>query len=124
MAPASIMAEMLHRLRIVLWLVFGERRTLRASFIAGTCGPGPPGPGCPWRCHDGAAAASTSLVPVQPVFTESERLAIAGFLAGYRGLTREAQGRRARSAQAASALSFARTTFCQRVRRKRSTSLL
>jgi hypothetical protein len=33
---------------------------------------------------------STSLVPVQPAFTESERLALAGFLAGYRGLTREA----------------------------------
>jgi hypothetical protein len=27
---------------------------------------------------------------IQPVFTESERLALAGFLAGYRGLTREA----------------------------------
>lgn len=37
-----------------------------------------------------AATASTSLVPVQPVFTGSERLALAGFLAGYRGLTREA----------------------------------
>ena len=37
-----------------------------------------------------ATAPSTSLVPVQPVFTESERLALAGFLAGYRGLTREA----------------------------------
>jgi site-specific recombinase XerD len=32
----------------------------------------------------------TSLVPVQPVFTDAERLALAGFLAGYRGLTREA----------------------------------
>ena len=37
-----------------------------------------------------AATATTSLVPVQPVFTESERLALAGFLPGYRGLTREA----------------------------------
>jgi integrase/recombinase XerD len=37
-----------------------------------------------------AAAASTSLVAVQPVFTESERFALAGYLAGYRGLTREA----------------------------------
>ena len=36
------------------------------------------------------AAASTSLAPVQPVFSESERLALAGHLAGYRGLTREA----------------------------------
>jgi integrase/recombinase XerD len=37
-----------------------------------------------------AATTSTALVPVQPVFTESERLALAGYLAGYRGLTREA----------------------------------
>jgi integrase/recombinase XerD len=36
------------------------------------------------------ATASTSLIPVQPVFTDPERLALAGFLAGYRGLTREA----------------------------------
>jgi site-specific recombinase XerD len=37
-----------------------------------------------------ATTTSTALVTVQPVFTESERLALAGFLAGYRGLTREA----------------------------------
>jgi hypothetical protein len=37
-----------------------------------------------------AAKVSTSLVPVQPVFTGAERLALAGYLAGYRGLTREA----------------------------------
>jgi integrase/recombinase XerD len=37
-----------------------------------------------------AATVSTSLVPVQPAFTDAERLALAGFLAGYRGLTREA----------------------------------
>jgi integrase/recombinase XerD len=37
-----------------------------------------------------AATASTSLVPVQPVFTDAERLALVGYLAGYRGLTREA----------------------------------
>jgi site-specific recombinase XerD len=37
-----------------------------------------------------ATSASTSLIPVQPVFTDAERLALAGFLAGYRGLTREA----------------------------------
>jgi integrase/recombinase XerD len=36
------------------------------------------------------AAPSTFLVTIQPVFTNSERLALAGFLAGYRGLTREA----------------------------------
>jgi hypothetical protein len=37
-----------------------------------------------------ATTPATSLVPVQPVFTETERLALARFLAGYRGLTREA----------------------------------
>ena len=37
-----------------------------------------------------AAKVSSSLVPVQPVFTDAERLALAGYLAGYRGLTREA----------------------------------
>jgi len=37
-----------------------------------------------------ATIPSTSLVPVQPVFTDAERVALAGFLAGYRGLTREA----------------------------------
>ena len=38
----------------------------------------------------GRREISTSLVPVQPVFTDAERLALAGYLAGYRGLTREA----------------------------------
>jgi hypothetical protein len=37
-----------------------------------------------------AAAASTSLICVHPVFTESERLALAGSLAGYCSLTRDA----------------------------------
>jgi integrase/recombinase XerD len=36
------------------------------------------------------AATSTALVPIQPAFTDPERLALAGFLAGYRRLTREA----------------------------------
>src|SRR6201987_1252172 len=64
---------------------------MRALFIAGTCcGPGLPRPGRPWRGPVTAAATSASPAPVQPVFTESERLALAGFLAGYRGLTREA----------------------------------
>src|SRR5215813_10293101 len=36
------------------------------------------------------AAPSTALATIQPVFTDPERLALAGFLAGYRGLTREA----------------------------------
>ena len=33
---------------------------------------------------------SAALVPVPPVFTNTERLALAGFLAGYSGLTRQA----------------------------------
>ena len=36
------------------------------------------------------AAPSTALATIQPVFTDAERLALAGYLAGYRGLTREA----------------------------------
>jgi integrase/recombinase XerD len=36
------------------------------------------------------AAPSTALVTIQPAFTDAEWLALAGFLAGYRGLTREA----------------------------------
>src|SRR5689334_13770587 len=35
-------------------------------------------------------ATTTALVPLQPAFSNAERLALAGFLAGYRGLTREA----------------------------------
>jgi len=33
---------------------------------------------------------TAALVRIQPAFTDAERLALAGFLAGYRGLTREA----------------------------------
>ena len=36
------------------------------------------------------ANPSTALATIQPAFTDPERLALAGFLAGYRGLTREA----------------------------------
>src|SRR5436305_5961464 len=36
------------------------------------------------------ATPSAALIPVAPVFTDTERLALAGFLAGYSGLTREA----------------------------------
>src|SRR5215472_18712766 len=42
------------------------------------------------RCPMTTAAPSTALVMIQPAFTDGERLALAGFLAGYRGLTREA----------------------------------
>jgi hypothetical protein len=33
---------------------------------------------------------STALATIQPAFTDAERPALAGFLAGYRGLTRDA----------------------------------
>ena len=36
------------------------------------------------------ATPSTALATIQPAFTDPERLALAGFLAGYRGLTRDA----------------------------------
>ena len=36
------------------------------------------------------SAPSAALAMIQPPFTDAERLALAGFLAGYRGLTREA----------------------------------
>jgi len=36
------------------------------------------------------AAPSTALATIQPAFAGAERLALAGFLAGYRGLTRDA----------------------------------
>jgi hypothetical protein len=36
------------------------------------------------------AAPSTALATIQPAFADAERLALAGFLAGYRGLTRDA----------------------------------
>ena len=36
------------------------------------------------------AMTTAALIPIQPAFTDSERLALAGFLAGYRGRTREA----------------------------------
>ncbi len=34
--------------------------------------------------------ATTSVVVFDPTFNDAERLALSGFLAGYRGLTREA----------------------------------
>jgi hypothetical protein len=37
-----------------------------------------------------ATIPSTALAAIQPAFTDAERLALAWFLAGYRGLTREA----------------------------------
>jgi hypothetical protein len=40
---------------------------------------------------------SAALIPAAPVFTNTERLALAGFLAGYSGLTRQAYSLLARA---------------------------
>ena len=37
-----------------------------------------------------ANSPSAALVPASPIFSNTERLALAGFLAGYSGLTRQA----------------------------------
>src|SRR5262249_12092904 len=37
-----------------------------------------------------ASSASTAIAVAEPVFTRQERLALAGFLAGFTGLTRDA----------------------------------
>src|ERR1022692_3206208 len=74
----------------------GVARLRWLSYVAGIVHrwdlrrPGLRGLGCPRRCLMAATISSTSLVPVQPLFTDAERLALAGFLAGYRGLTRGA----------------------------------
>jgi hypothetical protein len=42
------------------------------------------------RCLMPTTSPSAALVPVAPMFSTAERLALAGFLAGYSGLTRQA----------------------------------
>jgi hypothetical protein len=44
----------------------------------------------PRRCPMATTISSAALVPVTPVFSNTERLALTGFLAGYSGLTRQA----------------------------------
>lgn len=56
------------------------------SRLAQHLGPQPEAPEAPHGHHD----PSNTLVPVTPVFTNTERLALAGFVAGYSGLTRQA----------------------------------
>src|ERR1700722_1175057 len=74
----------------------GVARLRQPAYVAGIVHrwdlrrPGLPGSGCPRRCPMAATSHSSSVVPVQPMFTDAERLALAGFLAGCRGLTREA----------------------------------
>src|ERR1035437_578667 len=65
----------------------GLRRVSAQSL--GPAAPSLPGLSPAGRCPM-TTAPSTALVTIQPTFTDPERLALAGFLAGYRGLTREA----------------------------------
>ena len=54
-------------------------------------GTGPASRSQPGReVPDDHCRPSTAFATIQPVFTDAERAALAGFLAGYRGLTREA----------------------------------
>ena len=77
--------------RAVTWCDWLTRLTLGFRSIAGTCSwPSFPGLSPAGRCPMTTAAPTTALVMIQPAFTDAERLALAGYLAGYRGLTREA----------------------------------
>src|SRR5258708_33597589 len=38
----------------------------------------------PWRCLMATTTSSAALVPTASLFTDAERLALAGFLAGYK----------------------------------------
>lgn len=57
---------------------------------AGPPAPQCPGPGPNWRCTMSTITPSTEVVLAEPATNERERLALAGFLAGYSGLTRDA----------------------------------
>jgi hypothetical protein len=60
---------------------------MRASFIAGACGLASRVQAvCSYRCHDDRHRFHC-LATIQPAFTGAERLSLAGFLAGYRGVT-------------------------------------
>src|SRR6266571_4637616 len=59
--------------------------------VAGTtAGPASGVSARPGRCPMTTTTCSAALIPVAAVSTNTERLALAGFLAGYSGLTREA----------------------------------
>src|SRR4051794_3703449 len=76
---------------IVTWRDLRTELTVRFRFIAGArCWPSFPGLSLSGRCPMTTAAPSAALATIQPAFTEAERFALAGFLAGYRGLTRDA----------------------------------
>ena len=72
---------MVRRLPIVAWLVLGGRHTVRESFAAWACGPAFRSQ-LPLECPMAATIPSAAFVLVQPAITESQRLALAGYLAG------------------------------------------
>jgi integrase/recombinase XerD len=61
-----------------------------SSPFAGARSLRPPGLSSTRRCHLTSTIPSTSVVAADPVFSDAEQLALAGFLAGYRGVTRDA----------------------------------
>src|SRR5216683_176104 len=61
-----------------------------SSFAGASAGPASGSQPEPRRCLMATTTVSAALVPATPVFTNTERLALAGFLAGYSGLTRQA----------------------------------
>jgi hypothetical protein len=68
-----------------------SRHTGDSKHVAGaTAGPASPGLSPTGRCPLATTSTSTAVATAEPVFTQPERLALAGFLAGYTGLTREA----------------------------------
>lgn len=76
---------------VVTWCDGGGRFTVGFSLFAGaSAGPAsgsqPESPEVPHGHHDPVRRGR----PIAPVFTSTERLALAGFLAGYSGLTRQA----------------------------------
>jgi hypothetical protein len=63
-------------------------RWVSAQSLGPATGPASPGLSPSGRCP--TTTTSAALVPIQSAFTDAEQLALAGFLVGYRGLTREA----------------------------------
>src|SRR6266849_3440053 len=61
-----------------------------SSFAGASAGPASGSQPEPRRCPMATTTPSAALVPVTPIFTSTERLALAGFLAAYSGLTRQA----------------------------------
>ena len=70
-------------------LAAADRATVGLSNEAGAWLFRPPGLGLTWRCHL-TTTPTTDVAVVDPVFSDVEQYALAAFLAGYRGLTRDA----------------------------------